>query len=140
MLNSYRALPVTEYVDVDSMRIARANIETGLRTFLTALKPSFLGRHRRKPRTLYPTSYLDGLRGVAALFVVFNHYVAQYFPYITYGWMSGDGSDSVRGYNNRLVQLPIIRAIYSGTFMVTIFFVISGYVLSHKALGETHHL
>lgn len=34
-----------------------------------------------------------------------------------------------------LIQLPVVRAIYSGTFMVQIFFVLSGYVLSLKPLS-----
>ena len=40
--------------------------------------PSFLqGRHAReqiRPAKLHPTAYLDGMRGLAALFVYFCHY------------------------------------------------------------------
>lgn len=36
--------------------------------------------------------------------------------------------------HNWFFQLPIIRVVHSGRFMVTIFFVISGYVLSYKSL------
>jgi hypothetical protein len=40
-----------------------------------ALLPSFIRPSvRRAPRKLFATSYLDGLRGVAALFVVIHHY------------------------------------------------------------------
>ncbi|RDW85201.1 hypothetical protein BP6252_02791 [Coleophoma cylindrospora] len=124
-----------KYLILEWMRMAYTSAPTVHRSFLAALKPSFLGRRHLKPRTLYPTSYLDGLRGVAALFVVFNHYVAQYFPYLSHGWGSGDGSNAAQGKNDRIIQLPILRTVYSGRFMVTIFFVISGYVLSHKALG-----
>jgi hypothetical protein len=131
--------PMTKYANIESMKLAIASALTLLRPFLSTLKPSFLGRQPSKPRSLHPTSYLNGLRGVAALFVVFNHYVSQYFPYITHGWRSDKGGDAARRENDRFIQLPVIRAVYSGRFMVTIFFVISGYVLSHKALGEPHH-
>lgn len=46
---------------------------------LLALLPSFVRPSvRRAPRKLFPTSYLDGLRGVAALFVVMHHYALTY--------------------------------------------------------------
>lgn len=37
-----------------------------------------------------------------------------------------------------MLQLPIVRIFYSGRGMVTTFFIISGYVLSYKALSLTH--
>ena len=111
---------------------------------LASLKPSFL---RSPSPTTKPqqhrTSYLDGLRGVAALFVVFAHYEATYFPSLNPAWHAGDasvveGAQAVTpNKNNNLLQLPIIRAIYTGPFMVAIFFVISGHVLSQKALGKS---
>ncbi|OIW28905.1 acyltransferase [Coniochaeta ligniaria NRRL 30616] len=94
------------------------------------LLPSFL-----QPRTfsiparncrLSPTAYLDGLRGLAALFVVFCHYSYTSFD-IAEGW----------GYKNRnynILRLPIIRLFYQGPAMVAIFFVVSGYALSLKPL------
>ena len=99
-------------------------------------KPSFLGRNDKKPRKLHSTSYLDGLRGVAALFVVFAHYEATYFPFLNPGWHFPSDTDGEESINNSILQFPIIRTFYSGRFMVGIFFVISGFVLSQKALGE----
>jgi peptidoglycan/LPS O-acetylase OafA/YrhL len=118
-------------VNVKSVTSIIATAPTYLRPAMAVLKPSFLSQ-RRKPRKLHPTSYLDGLRGVAALFVCGAHYVSQYFPYLEPGWGSTEGEAATRNY---LIQLPIIRVVYSGKFMVMIFFVISGYVLSHKSLG-----
>ncbi|KAH8585898.1 acyltransferase family-domain-containing protein, partial [Bisporella sp. PMI_857] len=116
-----------------------------LSPILATLKPSFLRRssHTVEPRRLHRTSYLDGLRGVAALFVVFAHYEATYFPSLNPAWHAGFAADASVGgaegvehhNNNNFLQLPIVRAMYAGPFMVAIFFVISGHVLSQKALG-----
>ena len=96
------------------------------------LLPSFvqhwIGFDRSKPETLSPTAYLDGMRGLAALFVFFCHFSYSCFV-ITRGYGFGEP-----GENNHILQLPIIRLFYSGPPMVCIFFVISGYALSLKPL------
>jgi peptidoglycan/LPS O-acetylase OafA/YrhL len=96
-----------------------------------ALLPSFV-QHRftsdHKPDKLFPTSYLDGMRGLAALFVFFCHYSYNCFV-ITQGFGYGKP-----GENTNILQLPIIRLFYSGPPMVCLFFVISGYALSLKPL------
>lgn len=57
---------------------------------LLHLLPSFVRpTSRRAPRKMFPTSYLDGLRGVAALFVVVHHYALVYVS----AWGSGGGRD-----------------------------------------------
>ncbi|KAJ8109802.1 hypothetical protein ONZ43_g6034 [Nemania bipapillata] len=96
---------------------------------LNVLLPSFL--HTSTPKAeqkiLRPTAWLDGLRGVAALFVVLHHMSLIWFSWdIHNGWTS---------WNDHLIQLPIIRLIVSGPPNVMIFFVISGYALSYKPLG-----
>ncbi|KAH6983531.1 acyltransferase family-domain-containing protein [Ilyonectria sp. MPI-CAGE-AT-0026] len=92
--------------------------------------PSFLqGRHMRekiRPAKVHPTAYLDGMRGVAALFVYFCHYTVQGFV-INRGW----------GWQGTLYgfwRLPFVRLWYCGPPAVSIFFVISGYALSYKPL------
>jgi hypothetical protein len=108
-----------------------------LLSILSFIKPSFIVPHSSEPRKLHLTSYLDGLRGVAALFVVFAHYQATFFPYLGAGWhQKGQREDGTEKANNYIVQFPIIRTFYAARFMVSIFFVISGYVLSQKSLGE----
>ncbi|KAI4153980.1 MAG: hypothetical protein LQ340_001957 [Diploschistes diacapsis] len=96
------------------------------------LLPSFLHRYlmevpksESKPG---PTDYLDGIRGVASLFVFLNHYLVQIHPgFVDYGY--GHDADSVS-----IFQLPFIRLFYSGATMVTVFFVVSGYVLSRRCV------
>lgn len=104
------------------------------RALLLAVMPSFLSdlmnpeRRRRSPR-LHPTSYLDGLRGLAACAVFAYHYTDyNHKPLLPhYGNNPNDMGSSY-------MQLPYIRLIYSGTPMVHIFFVISGFALSSRPL------
>ncbi|KAH6681743.1 acyltransferase family-domain-containing protein [Halenospora varia] len=105
---------------------------TGKTGFFLALFPSFLrAKDESKPkRRLYPTSYLDGLRGVAAFIVWFHHFVVIWAGFLMNGW------GSLEEGSNHILQWPFIRIVYSGRGMVTIFFIISGYVLSYKSLRQ----
>jgi peptidoglycan/LPS O-acetylase OafA/YrhL len=80
-----------------------------------------------------PTAWLDGLRGFAAFLVYWHHH--ELWAHSTeifenaWGWKG----------NFYFVQVPIIRTFFNGGhFSVSIFFVISGYVLSLKALQLIH--
>ncbi|KAH7134516.1 acyltransferase family-domain-containing protein [Dactylonectria estremocensis] len=92
------------------------------------LVPSFLqGRHALpKPAKLSPTAYLDGMRGLAALFVFFCHYTYTSFD-VGFAW---GGNNS----NYDILKVPILRLWYQGPVSVTIFFLISGYALSYRPL------
>ncbi|OBT70608.1 hypothetical protein VF21_10429, partial [Pseudogymnoascus sp. 05NY08] len=99
--------------------------------FLTTLIPTFLrrspdGAASRKP---HPTAYLDGLRGVAAFVVFIHHFIIDWYPMLCRGYASSEPAHS-----RYFLQLPLIRVVYSGRGMVSVFFVISGYVLSYKAI------
>lgn len=100
-----------------------------LRVFIF-LTPSFLqGRHAREqicPAKLSPTAYLDGMRGLAALFVFFCHYFYQAFT-IAEGWGCGET-------NYHILKLPFLRLWYQGPPAVCVFFIISGYALSYRPL------
>ncbi|EAA32390.1 hypothetical protein GE21DRAFT_7439 [Neurospora crassa] len=87
-------------------------------------------RDDEEPRTLSPTAYLDGMRGIAAFSVFLCHHFYTCF-FIAEGWGSG-------GSNYHILKLPIIRLFYSGPPMVCIFFVISGYAISLKPLKLIH--
>lgn len=94
------------------------------------LLPSFissrLSHERPGPHRLGPTSYLDGMRGLAAFIVFFCHYFYTSFT-IADGWGSNDA-------NYDVLKLPFLRLMYAGPPMVAIFFIVSGYALSLKPL------
>ncbi|KAL2256530.1 hypothetical protein VTK26DRAFT_1532 [Humicola hyalothermophila] len=104
---------------------------------LCFLLPSFVSDHifpeRKQAWRVHPTSYLDGLRGIAAIIVFFCHYTENNFSALTpsYGLNPDDRESS-------LIQLPFLRIVFSGRPMVHIFFVISGFALSYKPVKALH--
>lgn len=102
-----------------------------LDSFVFAITPSFLHHfilgQPTPPPKLHTIAALDGLRGVACLLVFNFHLLFTYSFKVMVGWGFG-------GENWGFHQLPIVHMFISGHVMVTIFFVISGYVLSHKPL------
>ena len=105
-----------------------------LRQNLPALLPSFLRSRISPSSTAAPESSksaiaaLDGLRGVACLFVFNEHFSYSYSHTFLYGYGVED--------HRSIVQWPFVRIFWSGFSMVAIFFVISGYVLSYKPLKQ----
>ncbi|KPI42742.1 uncharacterized protein AB675_1717 [Cyphellophora attinorum] len=90
-----------------------------------------------QPASLHETSYLDGLRGVACLFVVFHHVTTGFYPWLEMGYGAPDGSLNPGGEplpNHAFLSLPFLRITHAGGAMVGIFFTISGYVLSIKSV------
>jgi peptidoglycan/LPS O-acetylase OafA/YrhL len=75
------------------------------------------------------TAFLDGLRGLAALFGFIQHYIGSFDANVhEHGF--GEGG------NYYLASLPFLRIVFNGgSAAVTIFFVLSGYVLSKSPLG-----
>ncbi|KAG7286721.1 hypothetical protein NEMBOFW57_009032 [Staphylotrichum longicolle] len=74
------------------------------------------------------TSWLDGVRGVAAMAVFIFHAMGCWAPLVP-AWHADKDQTS-------LLQLPLIRTIFvSGGGAVSVFFVLSGYVLTHRCLG-----
>ena len=147
---SHEALPVfhTGYTEKSNIKktwislqhlpstVARCtkNILPTWRSLLPSWSPSTFVRSSNKnlapaspPAVPSPTAYMSGLRGVASLLVFIHHYVPDYFEQLEFGWHARPQDTSV-------FQLPIVRILYSGRFMVTLFFVLSGYVLSHKPI------
>ncbi|PHH89078.1 hypothetical protein CDD83_6688 [Cordyceps sp. RAO-2017] len=107
---------------------------------LVFLLPSFVQSWLRpgppkKRRHLHPTSWLDGLRGVASLIVFIWHITLFHMGGNWFLWPYGiqDQNDQVP---SSPIQLPFIRVIFAGTPMVHVFFVVSGYALSLKPLKQ----
>ncbi|KAI2636270.1 acyltransferase family-domain-containing protein [Hypomontagnella submonticulosa] len=107
---------------------------------VTFLKPSFLGSPSHTPedpekpacppRTPHSTAYLDGVRGVASLIVFILHWSSMSFPSVNLGWGYKDAKS--------FWLLPFIRIVHSGAAMVAVFFVVSGFVLSHRFVQRMH--
>ncbi|GKT43272.1 uncharacterized protein ColSpa_03453 [Colletotrichum spaethianum] len=101
-----------------------------VRRICWAVLPSFLARalgHVDKEGEIpmaSPTSYLNGLRGLASFIVTIGHNTDDYL-WIYRGW--GETAE-----DRSLIQLPFIRLAYCGIYMVTIFFVISGFALTYS--------
>ncbi|KAF2667923.1 hypothetical protein BT63DRAFT_426772 [Microthyrium microscopicum] len=118
---------MSNYLSLSSKSASRGALSRNLQSTLLFLLPSFIQKRIRKSdnvRKLHKTSFLDGVRGLAALFVFFYHTVMSDARWL----MPAYGRSEI----NFFTQLPIFRLIYSGPGMVHIFFVISGYVLSIK--------
>ena len=84
-------------------------------------------------------AYLDGLRGVAALNVVFAHFVlafepALYLGTITFGAPAPPDTPVLAG-ALWIAQTPLVL-LFSPQFAVTIFFVLSGFVLASSMSAQ----
>lgn len=105
--------------------------------FILILFPSFiarrLGYHSSvKPSRPNETSYLNGLRGIAAVIVVLQHSHEEYYPE-NHGCYGDEPPEQ-----DHYIQLPFLRLIVNGSFAVALFFVISGFALSYSALQKIH--
>lgn len=126
-----------EFVDIESGR----QIESLQSASIPDAKPRSLITQREESSLLqkflsYPspgslktnsTSWLNGVRGVAALLVYVFHAFGCWFPLVPAWHADADQTN--------ILQLPLIRTIFvSGGAAVSVFFALSGYVLTHKSL------
>jgi len=82
----------------------------------------------KTPPKITPTDYLNGIRGIAACAVFFQHYLTLFYS----GWpFAGYGADPTGAH---FLQLPFVRLLYAGKFSVAIFYILSGYVLAYKPM------
>ncbi|KAH8896560.1 hypothetical protein GQ53DRAFT_778610 [Thozetella sp. PMI_491] len=106
-------------------------------SILHALRPEILQPHRPGGhRSLARTAWLDGLRGWAALIVCWVHLSVTSHHDLEYcnGYEVSPGVPRTSP-----AMWPFVRVFFSGgQFSVTIFFTISGYVLSRKLIGLLH--
>jgi peptidoglycan/LPS O-acetylase OafA/YrhL len=73
--------------------------------------------------------YLESLRGIAALVVVFAHFVVGFYPALY--WARQDLAHFPANREVWISGTPL-NLFYNGDFSVAIFFVLSGFVLSYK--------
>ncbi|KAK3368517.1 acyltransferase family-domain-containing protein [Podospora didyma] len=129
-------LEAKEWKDVEQDSTMRWNpswrtaLKSGLRSLLLWNNPSN-GQSDR----LRPTAYLDGLRGFAAFIVYWHHHQLWVHRSHWETLESGFGHKD----ENYFVTFPGIRNfVIGGHYAVSIFYVISGYVLSAKPLSLIH--
>jgi len=105
--------------------------------------PSFFKRTSKAPKAsekstqpvstsakMHSTEYLDGIRGLASFVVFVDHWTRMQYPGARLGYENSEQAS--------LWQLPVIRFIYSGPAMVSIFFVVSGFVPLHRFIQKMH--
>ena len=73
--------------------------------------------------------YLNGLRGVAAFQVVFHHFILAFYPALFFG---GTWTNHLPEGTEDAVSKSVFTVLWDGNFAVCIFFILSGFVLSHK--------
>ncbi|OAP54913.1 hypothetical protein AYL99_10613 [Fonsecaea erecta] len=102
-----------------------------LRRLLLWLTPSFASRARAAKTSTSSSSdkisALDGLRGIACLIVLHEHWTCA----VDDPWRPYAMPDLATGF----MWKPFVILLWGGEAMVNLFFVISGYVLSCKPLG-----
>ncbi|KAG5925374.1 hypothetical protein E4U42_004373 [Claviceps africana] len=112
---------------------AATTLPTAAPTLLNSTTWLWSPRLAARPKHLHKTAYLDGLRGFAALLVYWHHHVlwVHNMDRLAQNGIIENGF----GYENNyyFASLPGIRLFFSGGHLaVSVFFVLSGYVLSIK--------
>lgn len=71
-------------------------------------------------------AFIEGIRGICALVVIFNHFMIGFYPASYWGTPSHNSA----GIDTYLAQSPI-SFFYAGNYAVCIFFVITGFVFAY---------
>jgi peptidoglycan/LPS O-acetylase OafA/YrhL len=120
-------------VDLNGNAPIPIRTSTWPKRILDFIRPAYFDRTGGLRKPLRRTAYLDGLRGFAAFMVYWGHHQLWARESIHADKIFENGF----GYHDQwyFACFPGIRTFFSGGhFSVTVFFVISGYVLSAKPL------
>ena len=79
-------------------------------------------------------NYLEGIRGLAAFMVLAHHFMLAFYPA---AYDSNPNRMHTASLEHAYYASPL-NVLTNGNFCVTIFFVLSGYVLSHKYFKENN--
>lgn len=118
--------------------VKMSNLIRGAKNILVPWEKDQGGDKDQKP--LRPTAYLDGLRGFAAFLVYWQHH--QLWAHAWAGDKGMDVFENAWGWEGRyhLATFHGIRTFFTGGHLaVATFYVISGYVLTVKALQLIHN-
>jgi peptidoglycan/LPS O-acetylase OafA/YrhL len=103
------------------------SISSSRKIEVSSVLQKFLSYPSQASLKIRPTSWLDGVRGTAALGVYIFHTMGCWAPLVP-AWHSDENQTYI-------LQLPILRTFFvSGGAAVSLFFALSGYVLTHKSL------
>lgn len=125
------------YFSMDGLLAEKPSTHTVLARIGELLTPDLFSRRKSATKRLGPTSWLDGLRGWAALCVAFMHLTVYTHEglELCYGQKFAQSDE----YNVSIAALPILRLPFTGGhFAVMLFFVISGYVVPRRLLQHLH--
>jgi peptidoglycan/LPS O-acetylase OafA/YrhL len=121
----------------DGHSLRNALFSRTLRSLGEVFRPTYWATSSINGRKLSRTAYLDGLRGFSAFMVYWLHHQlwAHEDSQMNNAFENGFGWNG----HHYFAALPGVRIFFSGGhFAVTVFFVISGYVLSVKPLSLIH--
>ena len=107
---------------------AATRLATGNQSRTLAI-PSLYLDAESKQRSMQDTAFADGLRGIAALYVVASHVVLCYAQQLVNPCCAHNSN------RPELLQRPILRLIASGHSWVAVFFILLGFVNSLKPLS-----
>ncbi|MDO8265734.1 MAG: acyltransferase, partial [Candidatus Saccharibacteria bacterium] len=87
-------------------------------------------RKNDKPNSKNKIESLDSIRGLAALSVVLSHFVGIYFPAMISGNMA-----PIHTSRDIFIYHSPLSIFFAGSFAVTLFFILSGFVLSLRFMS-----
>lgn len=79
--------------------------------------------------------YIEGLRGLAMVVVVLNHFAAAFYPAIIFGEQA-----PMHIFFESFIYKTPLGIFFSGIFALSIFFLLSGYLLSYKFFKFNHEV